>query len=74
MEIEYEYKEAEEKDDKRIASLTGEAAYPFLEVHLDDTIHYITPSEEYYGTSKRVHIFNKVQEALEILLKILQNK
>lgn len=72
MEIEYEYKEADEKDDRRIASLTGEAAYPFLEVHLNDTIHYITPSEEYYGESKRVHVFSKVQDALELLLNILQ--
>lgn len=73
LEIEYEYKEAEEEDDRRIASLTGEAAYPFLEVHLDNTIHYITASEEYYGNSKRVHVFDKVQDALEILLNILQN-
>ena len=74
MEIEYEYVESDDKVDRMITNLTGEAAYPMIEVHLNDTIHYISPSEEYSGTSKRVHIFNKVQKALEILLKVLQNK
>jgi glutaredoxin len=72
-ELEFEYVESDEEVDRKVKGLTGEAAYPMIEVHLNDTIHYITPSEEYYGTSARVHVFNKIQDALNILLDILKN-